>query len=412
MAKFVRIIASLSISFLVNIHSLLELELTTGTHKKVSVSMQLTGKLAKTLGIAVDKDLRNSGEFVIQQDAADFLVSIQQLNTTDTSVIKVLVKLEDTYNNKQLLLKEFASNSQALSALSHKISDCIYEHVTGVPGIFSTKIAFVERNLTKASTFSYRLMVADYDGANQQVVFTSTCPIMSISWSPCGKMLAFVSFENAKAEIYTLDILSGTRELISSFAGINGAPKFSPKGDSLAMALAKNGLPSIYKYSFAHKQLRRLTFGNSIDTEPEWSTDGKHIFFTSNRNGQIQIYKLSLASEKIERITMTGRYNATAQLNVSGKELLVLHRNKQGFNIGVHDLIGNTLRAVTTCGNIQSPSISPNGKMVLFTHCLPAKKVLKVMPISGGAAKLLPVKGNEAIKPAWGPIMRKKNVQK
>ena len=57
--------------------------------------------------------------------------------------------------------------------LAHYVSDGIYQEITGIPGIASTKILYVTEDN------NFKLLISDADGSNEQVLLESTEPIIS-----------------------------------------------------------------------------------------------------------------------------------------------------------------------------------------------------------------------------------------
>ena len=84
-----------------------------------------------------------------------------------------------------------------LRLAGHRVADTVYEKLTGLKGIFSTRIAFVTKEGNR-----YKLNIADWDGQNVQTALNSAEPIISPAWSPDGTRLAYVSFEARKPVVY------------------------------------------------------------------------------------------------------------------------------------------------------------------------------------------------------------------
>ena len=145
--------------------------------------------------------------------------------------------------------------------LAHYISDGIYEEITGIQGIASTKILYVTQNK------DYRLVVADADGKNEQILLESSEPIISPSWSPDSKKVAYVSFETGMAKVFIQDIASGDRELVIENSSQISSPAWSPDGKFLSLTMYQDGNAEIYILNLKNKNLTRLTNHYAIDTE-------------------------------------------------------------------------------------------------------------------------------------------------
>jgi len=335
-------------------------------------------------------------------------IVIGNVTAQTNGTYQVQFRLIDILKAKQVLGYSFSATKNTLRDVSHQISDYIFTHITGLPGAFATRIAYVTSVRSK-SGLSSRLQVSDTDGYNPQTLLVSDQPIMSPAWSPDGSQLAYVSFESGQAEVFTHNIRTGVRKSVSNYPGLNGAPAWSPDGKKLALTLSKDGNPDIYILNLANNKLQRLTRHWSIDTEAVWTADGQSIIYTSSRTGRPQLYKRSVVDKsRPERLTFEGRYNASASVSADGKHVAYVHGEGNIYRIAVLELATKASRILTDGPLDESPEYSPNNSMILFASQEKRQAVLAAVSVDGRQKQRLAYSDDKADggvrEPSWAAV--------
>jgi len=405
------------------------LVVTSGTARATPIAVVPFGwqggaALSDDMAEVVGNDLRNSGVFepIPRQNMISQPSNVGEIIYRDWSalgaqyvlvgsIVPVAGRLQVQYalmnvaTEQQVMAGSVSGGTDQLRDMAHHIADQAFEKLTGIKGAFSTRLLYVTAERMGNGT-RYTLQRSDYDGARAVTLLQSREPILSPRFAPDGRRIAYVSFEQRRPRIFIQHIDTGRREQITNFEGLNGAPAFSPDGSRLAFVLSKDGNPEIYVMNLASRQLQRVTNHYGIDTEPFWGADGQTIYFTSDRAGKPQIYRQKLGGGA-ERVTFVGNYNANPKLSADEKTLVMIHRQEgyTNFKVAAQDLQRGSLRILSQTSLDESPTVAPNGTMLIYATRQQGRGVLMLVSINGRVRLPLPTAQGEVREPSWSPYL-------
>jgi TolB protein len=408
----------------------LNIEITSGVSNPVPIGIvPFAGSPANGVDVSgvIQHDLVGSGRFsalprgqmpATPSHAADVSLPAWKATGIDYVVVGRIVpsgngqlavdfNLLNVLTGQSLARQRFVGGPDAMRSAAHKVSDVIYQAITGIRGAFNTRIAYVAV-VGQGAAQRFQLVVADADGYNQHLILESRFPIMSPSWSPDGKSIAYVSFEDHLSAVYVQNIRSGQRTRVSMKAGENGAPAWSPDGRKLALTLSgDSGYPQIWVLDLATRRLTQITRAPAINTGADWAPDGQSIYFTSDRAGEPQIYRVGVRSGgNPVRITFTDDYNADPHVSPDGKMLAMVTRSNGRYCIAVQNLATGQFRVLTHGPLDSSPSFAPNGATIIYAARPGSGEAGNLATISVDGLtglSLKPTRG-QVQAPAWGPF--------
>jgi TolB protein len=424
--RLIKLIAVLSL-FSCQVWAELTIEITQGRDNPTSIAVVpfgwgQAGLPSEDVAQIIESDLHRTGQFAplqrgdmlgMPQEQKDVYFRDWRALAVDYLLVGKLrphqgelmaeYELFDVTSQQRILKGSEFGRAGMLRDLAHTISDKVYEKLTGIRGAFSTKILYVSAIKRAEAQYTYRLLISDIDGARERVLLEQSEPILTPSWAPDGDTIAYVSFETTRPAIYMQRLSTGERTQLTNFKGLNGAPAWSPDGKQLAMVLSKDGSPDIYVMDVQTRKLRRVTRHYAIDTEPAWMPDGKSLVFTSDRGGKPQLYQVNLASGYEERLTFDGDYNARARVLPDGLGIVMVHRSNGDYHIALYNPERGTVEVLTQTALDESPTVAPNGTMLIYATKFRGKGILSAVSLDGGVKYRLPSRFGEVREPAWSP---------
>jgi|TARA_B100001093_G_scaffold469096_1_gene489556 TolB protein len=406
------------------------LEITKGSEDPFKVAMipfEGNSRVSKQLNNIMRNDLIRTGEFAVLDEelllpvkmiedelvfndwkllGMDYLVTGTIVKSNNS--LDINYEIYDIHKKRKVRSSKVFGIPNQIRQLAHYTSDGIYESITGIKGIAATRLLYVNEIKDFKQISTYKLMLADSDGANEKILLSSSEPIISPSWSPDGKRVAYVSFETGIAKVFIQEISSGKREAVLSKDTQISSPSWSPDGKYLSLTLYQDGNAEIYILRLRDRTLTRMTNQFAIDTESSWSPKGNKILFTSGRSGSPQIYELDLRklNPKAKRISFEGTYNAKASYLPKEEGIIFVHRSNDGlFHIALKYKKENFIRVLTEAKMDESPSVAPNGNMVIYGIKEENLSMLAGFSLSGAKFKL-PASNGEVREPAWSNFLR------
>jgi len=324
--------------------------------------------------------------------------------TSEGGRLTVDFRLWDINSEQQLLGLQFSSSPENWRRVAHKISDAVYERLTGEKGYFDTRVVFVAESGGRVGRVK-RLAIMDQDGANPSYLTDGSYIVMTPRFSSTSQEITYMALRPNGSSIYLFNLESGRRETLGNFPGMVFSPRFSPDGSKVALSVERGGNTDVYVMDLRSRNSTRLTSDPSIDTSPSFSPDGSRIVFNSDRGGNPQLYVMGADGGGARRISFgAGRYT-TPVWSPTGEFIAFTKQTGGEFHIGVMRADGSDERILTTSYLDEGPTWAPNGRVLMFFR-----------EGSGGAPRLwtVDVTGrvlqpspytSSASDPAWSPLL-------
>src|SRR5581483_9442137 len=315
--------------------------------------------------------------------------------------LTVELRLFDVYQGKQLVGKKYTGRARDFRRIAHRFSDEIINQLTGTPGPFNTRLAYVSNggSALKEVYFSH------LDGMDKFPVTSNKSINLSPAWSPDGRMLLYTSYGEGRRSLYLYDLTTGRHTPIGEQNGSSIGGRWSPAGQRIAVSFERGGNTDIYILDRSGRTIRRLTEDRGIDVSPAWSPDGNRLAFVSNRSGNPQIYLLDIATGNARRLTFSGSYNTSPDWSPKGDKIAYTGRVSGRFQIFTISAQGGEPQQLTSgTGDNEDPSWAPDSRFIAFASNRGGGRYhLYMMRENGENQQRLTASGGDDTNPSWSP---------
>ncbi len=322
--------------------------------------------------------------------------------------IKVLFRIFDPYAEKQIESLALEGKRTTIRRIAHKIADSIYNKILGETGLFDSRVVFIAEEGKTQKNRKKRLAIMDQDGENFAFLSMGGDLVLTPRFDSKTQRVLYMSYKDRVPKVYIYDLQSGKQQVIGNFEGMSFAPRFSPDGNYAAFSIAKDGTTSINEVNLHSKQVTRIISDvGAISTSPSYSPDGSRIVFNSDRGGSKQLYVANRDGSNIRRISFEDGAYAAPVWSPRGDFIAFVKMLRGRFYIGVMRPDGTGERLLTTSWLEESPTWSPNGRVIMFYRQKTPGAVnqLYAVDITGYNERLIPTRV-AASDPAWSPLLQ------
>ena len=125
-------------------------------------------------------------------------------------------------------------------------------------------------------------------------------------WSPKGDRIAFRSYLDGNAEIFTMDTNGGSLTRITNNLAEDFIPVWSPDATRIAFRSFRDGEDwELFVVNADGTGLMRLSDNIAFDGYPSWSPDGLHIVYQSDESGDNELYITNADGSGFVRLTFS-----------------------------------------------------------------------------------------------------------
>ncbi len=352
-----------------------------------------------------------------QQQGASGLIKVG-IRAKNEKQLQLLLRFYDVNFNTLSIRQDSLVTQKTMRRTIHQFCNAIYEKLIKKPGLFTTYIAYVQRNLKGGKD----IWIMDFDGHNKRRVVSNGALNLLPQWSKDGRFLIFTSYIATRPYLYRLDLKTKLIHRITYIRGTYTGASVAPNNKIIAFSLTKAGKKAnaeIYTSTLQGTHYRQLTHAWGIDSSPTWSPDGRYIAFVSERYTTPQIFLMNSDGSHQQRLTYRGNYNQEPRWSPTSSTILFTARDeflkydlfllKLTFRKNSSNVDVKYERLTQNQGNNFEASWSPDGRFIIFVSTRYGERKLMIMNADGSKQRLFLRHRGDFETPAWSPIV--KNLQ-
>jgi TolB protein len=300
-----------------------------------------------------------------------------------------------------LLNRSYKSAATDVRRLAHQVADSIVKAVTGNNGMASARVVMVGTRSGKKE-----LYMADSDGQGLKQMTQDKSVSVAPKWGP-NNQIVYTSYMMGYPDVYLVDILSGGRDRISSYAGLNTGADISPDGRDIVLILSKDGNPELYVKNLRTGKLVRVTdTPGAAEASPSWAPDGNRIVYVSDSSGRPNLYITSRQGVRSKRITSSGSENVSPDWG-PGDRIVYCTRDGGRYHIAVYDAASGVSKKISPLdgSDYEDPSWAPDGRHVACTRTVNYQAQVYILDTNGDEPiALTNYRGRgDWYSPSWSP---------
>jgi TolB protein len=107
-----------------------------------------------------------------------------------------------------------------------------------------------------------------------------------------------------------------------------------------------------------------------------------------------------------ERVTFSGSYNISPVISPDGRLMAYISRVNGAFKLHVMELSNGVVSSVTDTSADESPSFSPNSRLIVYATQFQGREALMTTTLDGKLKARLAGQNGDIREPAWGPFQK------